>query len=101
MLTWTERATFLPHSSHIPMKPVQKWRYPGLGWQFDRIIGYFGFAVMFSVAWRRPIAVGGILIASAMMLEALQALTPDRHCDLEAELKLLRLENSDGEQTRT
>jgi VanZ family protein len=58
----------------------------GLGWQFDHVIGYFGFAVMFSLAWRRPLVVGGILMASAMLLEALQALTPDRHCDLEAAL---------------
>ncbi len=56
----------------------------GLGWQFDHVIGYFGFAIMFSLSWRRPLAVGGTLMASAMLLEALQALTPDRHCDLEA-----------------
>jgi VanZ family protein len=56
----------------------------GLGWQFDHVIGYFGFAVMFSLAWRRPLVVGGILMATAMLLEALQALTPDRCCDLQA-----------------
>jgi hypothetical protein len=56
----------------------------GLGWQFDHVIGYFGFAVMFSLAWRRPLVVGGILMAAAMVLEALQALTPDRCCDLQA-----------------
>jgi VanZ family protein len=58
----------------------------GLGWQLDHVIGYFGFAVLFSLAWRRPLMVGGILMGSAMVLEALQALTPDRHCDLEAAL---------------
>jgi VanZ family protein len=58
----------------------------GLGWQFDHIIGYFGLAMMFSLTWRRPLAVGGILMAGGMLLEALQALTPDRHCDLEAAL---------------
>jgi hypothetical protein len=56
----------------------------GLGWQFDHVIGYFGFAVLFSLAWRRPLVVGGILMVSAMVLEALQALTPDRCCDLQA-----------------
>ena len=56
----------------------------GLGWQFDHVFGYFGFAVMFSLAWRRPLVVGGILMAAAMLLEALQALTPDRSCDLQA-----------------
>jgi hypothetical protein len=55
-----------------------------MGWQFDHVIGYFGFAVLFSLAWRRPLVVGGILMASAMLLEALQALTPDRCCDLQA-----------------
>jgi VanZ family protein len=58
----------------------------GLGWQFDHVIGYFGFAVMFSLAWRRPLAVGSILMASAMVLEGLQAFTPDRSCDLQAAL---------------
>jgi VanZ family protein len=56
----------------------------GLGWQFDHVIGYFGFAVLFSLAWRRPLVVGGILMGAAMLLEALQALTPDRCCDLQA-----------------
>ena len=56
----------------------------GMGWQFDHMIGYFGFAVLFSLTWRRPFVVGGILMASAMLLEALQALTPDRCCDLQA-----------------
>jgi hypothetical protein len=56
----------------------------GMGWQFDHMIGYFGFAVLFSLTWRRPFVVGGILMACAMVLEALQALTPDRCCDLRA-----------------
>src|SRR6476620_4678430 len=56
----------------------------GLGWQFDHVIGYFGVAVLFTLTWRRPLMVGGILMASAMLLEALQALTPDRCCDLQA-----------------
>jgi VanZ family protein len=58
----------------------------GLGWQLDHVIGYFGFAVLFSLASRRPLMVGGVLMGSAMVLEALQARTPDRHCDLEAAL---------------
>jgi VanZ family protein len=58
----------------------------GLGWRFDHVAGYFGFTVMFCMAWARPVVVGGALIATAMLLEALQALTPDRCCDLEAAL---------------
>jgi hypothetical protein len=33
----------------------------GLGWQFDHVIGYFGFAVLFSLAWRRPLVVGAVI----------------------------------------
>jgi VanZ family protein len=62
-----------------------KWQYrTGLGWQIDHVTGYFGFTLMFCLAWPRPLVVGGALMASAMLLEALQALTPDRHCDLQA-----------------
>jgi hypothetical protein len=62
-----------------------KWQYrTGLGWQIDHVVGYFGFTVMFWLAWPRPFVVGGILMCAAMLLEALQALTPDRCCDLEA-----------------
>jgi hypothetical protein len=62
-----------------------KWQYrTGLGWQIDHVVGYFGFTLMFCLAWPRPLVVGGALMASAMLLEALQALTPDRHCDLQA-----------------
>jgi VanZ family protein len=58
----------------------------GLGWQFDHVIGYFGFAALFSLTWRRTLVVGGILMAAAMVLEGLQAFTPDRSCDLQAAL---------------
>jgi hypothetical protein len=62
-----------------------KWQYrTGLGWQIDHVVGYFGFTLMFCLAWPRPLVVGGALMAAAMGLEALQALTPDRCCDLEA-----------------
>src|SRR5262245_5844528 len=56
----------------------------GLGWQFDHVAGYFAFTVMFALAWPRPRVVGGILMAAGILLEALQALTPDRYCDLHA-----------------
>ena len=58
----------------------------GLGWRFDHVAGYFAFAVLFCLVWPRPFIVGGALIAGAMLLEALQALTPDRCCDFEAAL---------------
>ena len=60
-----------------------KWQYrTGLGWRIDHVVGYFGFTLMFWLAWqRRPFVLGGALTCTAMLLEALQALTPDRHCD--------------------
>ena len=64
-----------------------KWQYrTGLGWQIDHVVGYFGFTIMFCLAWPRPFIVGGMLMAAAMILEALQALTPDRCCDFQAAL---------------
>ena len=54
------------------------WQYrTGLGWRIDHVVGYFGFTLMFCLAWPRPLVVGGALMASAMLLEALQALTPE------------------------
>jgi hypothetical protein len=62
-----------------------KWQFrTGMGWQFDHVIGYLGFTVMFCLAWPRAFVVGGILTACAFMLEALQAFTPDRSCDFRA-----------------
>src|SRR5262249_3291205 len=59
----------------------------GLGWQIDHVVGYFGFTLMFWLAWqRRPFVVGWALTGTAMLLEALQALTPDRHCDFQGAL---------------
>ena len=66
--------------------PAKSQVRTGLGWRFDHVAGYFAFAVLFCLAWPRPFIVGGALIAGAMLLEALQALTPDRCCDFEAAL---------------
>src|SRR6266478_5617809 len=56
----------------------------GLGWQFDHIVGYFAFTSMFCLAWPRPLVVGGAFMAVAVLVEGLQAFTPDRHADLHA-----------------
>jgi hypothetical protein len=58
----------------------------GLGWQIDHIVGYLAFTWMFCLAWPRPLVVGGALMALAVLLEGLQAFTPDRHPDLDAAL---------------
>jgi VanZ family protein len=57
-----------------------------LGWQFDHFIGYFGITLFFCFAWPRPFVIGGIVMAVAVLLESLQALTPDRSANLEAAL---------------
>ena len=57
-----------------------------LGWQFDHFIGYFGITLFFCFAWPRPFVIGGVVMAVAALLEALQALTPDRSANLEAAL---------------
>src|SRR6516165_9550658 len=57
-----------------------------LGWQFDHFIGYFGITVFVCFAWPRPLVVGGILATVAVLLEALQAFTPDRFPYLPAAL---------------
>ena len=57
-----------------------------LGWQFDHFIGYFGITLFFCFAWPRPFVVGGIVMVVAVLLEGLQALTPDRSANLEAAL---------------
>ena len=58
----------------------------GLGWQIDHVVGYFGFTLMVCLAWPRPFVVGAALTAFAVLLEGLQALTPDRCADLHAAL---------------
>jgi VanZ family protein len=57
-----------------------------LGWQFDHFIGYFGITLFVCLAWPRPLVVGGVIMAVAVLLESLQALTPDRSANLEAAL---------------
>jgi hypothetical protein len=58
----------------------------GLGWRIDHFIGYFAITLTFCLAWPRPFAVGGAVVAIALLLEALQAFTPDRHADVYAAL---------------
>ena len=58
----------------------------GLGWQVDHFVGYFAITLMFCLAWPRPFVVGGALMAASVLLEGLQALTPDRSSNLIAAL---------------
>jgi VanZ family protein len=64
-----------------------KWQpRTGLGWQIDHICGYFAFTLIVYLAWPRALLVGGAVTAFALLLEGLQAFTPDRHPDLQAAL---------------
>jgi VanZ family protein len=56
----------------------------GLGWEIDHVLGYFAITLMVCFAWPRPFVVGGALMVFAMLLEGLQALTPDRSPNLMA-----------------
>jgi len=65
----------------------EKWiPRSGFGWRVDHFFGYFALTLMFCFAWRRPLVVGGAFMALAVLLEGLQAFTPDRHADLYAAL---------------
>jgi VanZ family protein len=58
----------------------------GLGWQVDHVVGYFAFTLMVCLVWPRARVVGGAVMAFAVLLEGLQAFTPDRMADLHAAL---------------
>jgi VanZ family protein len=65
------------------------WQPPrsGLGWQLDHFLGYFAATSIVWLAWpKRPFVVGGFLMVAAVLLEALQVFTPDRHADFRAAL---------------
>ena len=53
-----------------------------LGWEVDHFVGYFAITAFVCLAWPRPFVVGGVLMAISVLLEGLQALTPDRSSNL-------------------
>ena len=57
-----------------------------LGWELEHFIGYFLFTLMVCLAWPKPFVVGGALMVVSVLLEGLQALTPDRSSNLMAAL---------------
>jgi VanZ family protein len=70
----------------IALGPAEWTPRSGLGWEIDHFVGYFAITLMFCLAWPRPLVVGGALMAFAALLEALQAIPPDRHSNLFAAL---------------
>src|SRR5260370_1982956 len=57
-----------------------------LGWQIDHFLGYFAITLLVCLAWPRPVVVGGVLMATAFLLEGLQAFAPGRSANLVAAL---------------
>src|SRR5262245_39246349 len=62
----------------VALGPLKWQPRSGFGWKIDDFAGYFVLTSMFCIAWARPFVVGGALMALAVLLEALQVLTPDR-----------------------
>jgi formate hydrogenlyase subunit 3/multisubunit Na+/H+ antiporter MnhD subunit len=70
----------------IALGPAEWTPRSGLGWEIDHFVGYFVITSMFCLAWPRPLVVAGALVAFASLLEALQAIPPDRHSNFFAAL---------------
>ena len=62
----------------IGLGPANWQPRSGLGWEIDHFAGYFVITLVVCMAWPRPFVVAAALIVFAVVLEALQALTPDR-----------------------
>ena len=58
----------------------------GLGWETEHVLAYFVVTSIVCLVWPRPFVVGPALMAASLLLEALQALTPDRHANFLAGL---------------
>jgi hypothetical protein len=54
----------------------------GLHWLVEHFLAYFAVTSIFCLAWPRPMAVAAALLPLAVLLEAMQGLTPDRVPDL-------------------
>jgi hypothetical protein len=53
----------------------------GLHWLVEHFLAFFSVTFLFCLAWRRPMRVAAAMLALALAIEALQALTPDRIAD--------------------
>ena len=50
----------------------------GLHWLVEHFLAFFTVTLVFCLAWPRPMAVAALLLPVAILIEGLQALTPDR-----------------------
>jgi hypothetical protein len=53
----------------------------GLHWLVEHFLAFFAVTLVFCFVWKRPMAVAAVLLPVAVLLEAAQALTPDRTAD--------------------
>ena len=53
----------------------------GLHWLTEHFLAFFGLTLFACLAWPRPMKVAAVLLPIAVLLEAAQALTPDRTAD--------------------
>jgi lysylphosphatidylglycerol synthetase-like protein (DUF2156 family) len=53
----------------------------GLHWLVEHFLVFFALTVLLCLAWPKPMIVAGVLVPFAVLLEAAQALTPDRTPD--------------------
>src|ERR1700758_3645120 len=54
----------------------------GLHWLTEHFLAYFAVTIVFCLALQRPLAVAGLAVILAALMEALQGLTADRIPDL-------------------
>jgi hypothetical protein len=53
----------------------------GLHWLAEHFLAYFVLTALACLAWPRPMTIAAVLLPGAILLEAAQALTPDRTAD--------------------
>jgi hypothetical protein len=53
----------------------------GLHWLVEHFLAFFTVTLVFCLAWPRPMRVAAVLLPVSLLIEALQALTPDRTAD--------------------
>jgi len=54
----------------------------GLHWLVEHFLVFFALTMLVCLVWPKPMIVAGVLVPFAVLLEAAQALTPDRTADL-------------------
>jgi VanZ family protein len=53
----------------------------GLHWLVEHFLAFFAVTLVFCLAWPRPMRVAAAMLPLALLIEAAQALTPDRTAD--------------------